>query len=473
SIAIRICSTRKKPKDAKALGEEIASTLPTSEIVDSCSVTGPGFINVVISADWMAKSIERMLVNGIETWAPTLSVKRAVVDFCSPNIAKQMHGTQFGMLIEHLFESGSADSLTTIEDLQSLYRQSKDRFTTDPVFKAKAQQAVVRLQGGDLVYLKPWARICEISRAECAKAIQRLHIEQLEEKGESFYQPYIPNLVKDLDSMGLIEEDDGARVIYIQGFAVPLMLVKSDGGFSYDTTDLSALWYRLYEEIAEWIVYVTDAGQQDPFYRLFGAARKVGLLPSSANTYPLTSHAKNRSKAALIKRAEEKEIKWTLEELDQTSEAVGYGAVKYADLKNNRSTSYAFNYDLMLSDKGNTAVYLLYTYTPIHSIIRMSGKDIDELKKTGKIALDLADERALGLGLVQFPETVEEACTKLLPNLLCEYLYNLSELCTKFYTSCKVNGSVEETSRLLLCEATATVMVKCFHLLGITPVYKM
>uniref|UniRef100_A0A0D3DHP5 arginine--tRNA ligase n=1 Tax=Brassica oleracea var. oleracea TaxID=109376 RepID=A0A0D3DHP5_BRAOL len=134
----------------------------------------------------------------------------------------------------------------------------------------------------------------------------------------------------------------------------------------------------------------------------------------------------------------------------------------------------------MLSDKqGNTAAYLLYTYTRIHSIIRMSGKDIDELKKTGKIALDLADERALGLGLVQFPElqhifqTAEEACTKLLPNLLCEYLYNLSELCTKFYTSCKVNGSVEETSRLLLCEATATVMVKCFHLLGITPVYKM
>ncbi|KAJ4888883.1 hypothetical protein Rs2_28631 [Raphanus sativus] len=370
-------------------------------------------------------------------------------------------------------------------------------------FKAKAQQAVVRLQGGDPVYLKPWARICEISRAECAKAMQRLQIEQLEEKGESFYQPYIANLLKDLNSMGLVEEDDGARVIYVEGFAVPLMLVKNDGGFSYDTTDMAALWYRLYEEKAEWIVYVADDGQQDHFYRLFGAARKAGFLPSSANTYPLTSHvgfgvvlgadgkrfrsgdtdivplvdlldeAKNRSRAALIKRAEEKEIKWTLEELDQTSEAVGYAAVKYADLKNNRSTSYAFNYDLMLSDKGNTAVYLLYTYTRIQSIIRMSGKDIDELKKTGKIALDLADERALGLALVQFPETVEEACTKLLPNLLCEYLYNLSELCTKFCTNCKVNGSVEDTSRLLLCEATATVMVKCFHLLGITPVYKM
>lgn len=139
-------------------------------------------------------------------------------------------------------------------------------------FKAKAQQAVVRLQGGDPVYLKPWARICEISRAECAKAMQRLQIEQLEEKGESFYQPYIANLLKDLNSMGLVEEDDGARVIYVEGFAVPLMLVKNDGGFSYDTTDMAALWYRLYEEKAEWIVYVADDGQQDHFYRLFGVS---------------------------------------------------------------------------------------------------------------------------------------------------------------------------------------------------------
>jgi arginyl-tRNA synthetase len=127
----------------------------------------------------------------------------------------------------------------------------------------------------------------------------------------------------------------------------------------------------------------------------------------------------------------------------------------------------------MLNDKGDTAVYLLYAHARICSIIRKSGKDIDELKKTGKIALDHAAERALGLHLLQFAETVEEACTTLLPNVLCKYLYYLSEEFTKFYSNCQVNGSAEETSRLLLCEATAIVMRKCFHLLGITPVYKL
>ncbi|CAH2052588.1 unnamed protein product [Thlaspi arvense] len=267
-----------------------------------------------------------------------------------------------------------------------LYRQSKEKFDKDPDFKEKAQRAVVRLQGGDPVYVKPWLKICEISRTECSKVINRLQVD-LEEKGESFYKPYIANVITELDSMGLVEQHEGARVVRVKGFKVLLMLVKSDGGFNYDTTDMAALWY--------------------------------------------------------------------------------------ADLRLNRTMSFIFSYDQMLSDKGDTAVCLLYTHTRIYSIIQKSGKDIGELKKIGKISLDIADERALGLLLLQFAETVEKACTKLLPNILCEYLYNLSEHFTKFYTNCKVNGSAEVTSRLLLCEAKAIVIRKCFHLLGITPVYKM
>ncbi|KAG7577150.1 Arginyl-tRNA synthetase catalytic core domain [Arabidopsis thaliana x Arabidopsis arenosa] len=521
-----------------AVAEALVTNLPTCDMVESCSVAQPGYVNVVLSAQWMAKSIENMLINGIETWAPTLSVKRAVVDFSSPNIAKKMHvghlrstiigdtiarmleysnvevlrrnhvgdwGTQFGMLIEYLFEkfpdSNSAME-TAIEDIQSLYKPSKTKFDADLDFKRKAQQAVVRLQGGDPVYHKTWEKLCEISRADYAEIYQRLRVE-LEEKGESFYKPYIANMIEELNSKGLVEESDGARVMFIKDFKNPCMLVKSDGGFTYDTTDLAALWYRLNEEKAEWIIYVTDAGQQEHFDRFFKAARQVGWLPDNDETYPRVSHvkfgvvkgedgkrfrnrdreivpladlldeAKTRSKAALIERALAKEKEWTPEELDQTAEAIGYGAVKYADLMNNISTDYKFSYDKMLNDKGNTAVYLLYAHARICSIIKKSGKDIDELKKTGKLALDHANERALGLHLLQFAETVEEACTKLLPHILCEYLYDLSEHSTKFYSNCQVNGSAEETSRLLLCEATAIVMRKCFHLLGITPVYKI
>ncbi|XP_054807999.1 arginine--tRNA ligase, cytoplasmic-like isoform X1 [Prosopis cineraria] len=524
-------------KGPPSVGQAIMGNLPPSEIIDSCSVAGPGFVNVVLSKNWMAHNLQRMLIHGIETWAPRLPVKRAVVDFSSPNIAKEMHvghlrstiigdtlarmlefshvevlrrnhvgdwGTQFGMLIEFLFEkfpNPENVNEAAIGDLQTFYKASKQRFDSDPEFKQRAQQAVVRLQGGETKYHKAWAQICEISRTEFHRVYQRLGV-HLEEKGESFYNPYIPGVLEELSRQGLIEESEGARVIFLEGVNIPLIVVKSDGGYNYASTDLAAIWYRLNEEKAEWIIYVTDVGQQQHFDMVFKAVKRAGWLPADDASYPKATHvgfglvlgedgkrfrtrntevvrlvdlldeAKNRSKSALIERETAKD--WSDEEVEKTAEAVGYGAVKYADLKNNRLTNYTFNFDQMLSDKGNTAVYLLYAHARICSIIRKSGKDIEELKRTGRIALDHQDERALGLHLLQFCEVVEEACTNLLPNVLCEYLYNLSEIFTKkFYSNCQVVGSPEETSRLLLCEATATVMRKCFYLLGIVPVYKI
>ncbi|CAL5438211.1 unnamed protein product [Camellia sinensis] len=518
------------------IGKAIMNNLPHSEMVDKCSIAGPGFVNVVLSKDWIAKTIQKMLINGIETWSPKLTVKRAVIDFSSPNIAKEMHvghlrstiigdtlarmlefsnvevlrrnhvgdwGTQFGMLIEFLFEKFPNVEVVNdqaIGDLEAFYKASKQRFDNDPGFKERAQQAVVSLQGGEEKYRKAWAQICEISRRGYQRVYQRLGI-KIEEKGESFYNPYIPRVLEELDKKGLIEESEGARVIFIEGKNIPLIVVKKDGGFNYASTDLAALWYRLNEEKAEWIIYVTDVGQREHFEMFFTAAKRAGWLPAGENMYPKTNHvgfglvlgedgkrfrtrstevvrlvdlldeAKSRCKAVLVERGKADE--WTEEELDQTAEAVGYGAVKYADLKNNRLTNYTFNFDQMLNDKGNTAVYLLYAHARICSIIRKSSKNIEELKKTGTIVLAHPDERALGLHLLQFAEIVEEACTNLLPNVLCEYLYNLSEFFTRFYSNCQVVGSAEETSRLLLCEATAVVMRKCFYLLGIVPVYKI
>ncbi|KAF7142696.1 hypothetical protein RHSIM_Rhsim05G0038200 [Rhododendron simsii] len=623
------------------VGQAIMTNLPRSEMIESCSIAGPGFVNVKLSRQWIAKSIQKMLIKGIETWSPKLRVKRAVVDFSSPNIAKEMHvghlrstiigdtlarmlefsnvevlrrnhvgdwGTQFGMLIEFLFEKfpnmevvsdqaiGDLEvsenlfrklficfcghlfeylyeifpnmevvSDQAIGDLEAFYKASKQRFDSDPGFKERAQQAVVSLQGGQEKYRKAWSQICEISRKGYEKVYQRLGI-VLEEKGESFYNPYIPGVLEELSKKGLIEESEGARVIFIEGKKYPFIVVKSDGGFNYASTDLTALWYRLNEEKAEWMIYVTDVGQREHFEMLFTAAKRAGWLPPGDNSYPKANHvgfglvlgedgkrfrtrstevvklvdlldeAKSRCKAALVDRGKAEE--WTEEELEQTAEAVGYGAVKYADLKNNRLTNYTFNFDQMLNDQGNTAVYLLYAHARICSIIRKSGKDVEELKKssfqdlsrlslqdwtvggdnlrrrlgmialnlnsltlmmvqktsliinvylhiekvsyiyillyqTGALVLEHPNERALGLHLLQFAEIVEEACTNLLPNVLCEYLYSLSGHFTTFYTNCQVVGSEQETSRLLLCEATAEVMRKCFYLLGIRPVYKI
>ncbi|KAM7515489.1 hypothetical protein LguiA_005072 [Lonicera macranthoides] len=536
SLWTKVKQKKTEFKGPQPIGRALMQNLPPSEIIESCSIAGPGFVNIVLSKDWIAKSIHKMLNDGIETMAPRLPVKRAVVDFSSPNIAKEMHvghlrstiigdtlarmlefsnvdvlrrnhvgdwGTQFGMLIEFLFEkfpnSEDANDLA-IENLQAFYKAAKQRFDSDPAFKERAQQAVVSLQAGVEKYRTAWARICEISRREFEIVYQRLGV-HLEEKGESFYNPYIPAALELLQEKGLIEESEGARVIFIEGKKIPLIVVKSDGGYNYASTDLAALWYRLNEEKAEWIIYVTDVGQKEHFDMFFTAAKRAGWLPAEDNKYPRTSHvgfglvlgddgkrfrtrstevvklvdlldeAKERCKAVLVERGKADE--WTAEELEQTAEAIGYGAVKYADLKNNRSTNYTFSYDQMLNDKGNTAVYLLYAHARICSIIRKSGKDIEELKKVGKLELAHSDERALGLHLLQFSEVVEEACTNLLPSGLCEYLYGLSECFTKFYSNCQVVGSAEETSRLLLCEATAVVMRKCFHLLGITPVYKI
>ncbi|KAJ0694109.1 putative arginine--tRNA ligase [Helianthus annuus] len=632
------------------VGQAIMRNLPTSDMIESCSIAGPGFINVKLSTQWIAKRIQNMLTDGIDTWAPRLSVKRAIVDFSSPNIAKEMHvghlrstiigdtiarmleyakvdvlrrnhvgdwGTQFGMLIEFLFEKFPDGEVTDqdIGELELFYKASKQRFDGDDEFKERARKAVVALQSGkEEKYQKAWAQICEISRRGFEKVYERLGV-HLEEMGESFYNPYIPLALKELNDKGLIKDDEGAKVIkiiegkkalplvamekdgrysyastdfaalwsllpeeevkwiifvilqsgteekyqkawaqiceinrkgskivyqrqgvhlgeslnntyiplaleelddeglieddedakvikIIEGNKVPpLIVTKTDGGYNYASTDLAALWYRLNEEKAEWIIYVTDVGQREHFKKIFAAAKSAGWLPADESKYPKTSHvgfglvlgddrkrfrtrstevvklvdlldkAKTRCKEALVGRV--KVAEWTAEELEQTAEAVGYGAVKYADLKNNRLTNYTFNYDQMLNDKGNTAVYLLYAHARICSIIRKSGKDIEQLKREGQMLLQTDDERKLGLHLLQFAEAVEEACTNLLPNILCEYLYDLSEKFTSFYSECKVVGSAEETSRLLLCEATAVVMRKCFHLLGITPVYKI
>ncbi|KAJ1376046.1 Rossmann-like alpha/beta/alpha sandwich fold [Sesbania bispinosa] len=519
-----------------AIGQAIINNLPSSEMIDSCSVAGPGFVNVVVSKKWIAQGVQRMLMDGIDTWAPRLPVKRAMVDFSSPNIAKEMHvghlrstiigdtlarmlefsrveavirrnhvgdwGTQFGMLIAYLFEkfpNPEDVSEAAIGDLQAFYKASKVRFDNDAEFKQRAQQAVILLQSGEIKYRKAWQQICDVSRAEFDKVYQRLGV-RLEEMGESFYNPYIPGVLEKLDKLGLIEESDGARVIYVEGVNIPIIAVKRDGGYNYFSTDLASLWYRLNKEKLEWIVYVTDVGQQQHFDMLFKAFRRAGWLPRDENAYPKCTHigfglvlgedgkrfrsrssevvrlvdlldeAKRRCKTALLARAKD----WTEEEIERTSEAIGYGAVKYADLKINRLTNYTFNFDQMLNDKGNTAVYLLYAHARICSIIRKSGKDIEEIKRNGTIVLDHEDERLLGLHLLQFPEVFEEACINLLPNVLCEYLYNLAEIFTKkFYSNCQVVGSPEETSRLLLCEATAIVMRKCFYILGIEPVYKL
>jgi arginyl-tRNA synthetase len=264
-------------------------------------------------------------------------------------------------------------------------------------------------------------------------------------------------------------------------------------------TPQAAIKHRVDTEKADWIVYVTDAGQSVHFQQVFGAARKAQILVGQTEGGPRVDHvgfglvlgedgkrlrtrsgdivrlvelldeAYERCKGMILERRPDIET----EELEASAKAMGYGAIKYADLKNNRNTDYRFAFDKMLDFNGNTAVYLLYAHARICSLLKKSGKDVTELAKTTEISLTTDKERDLALHLNKFPEMLQEMLQDLLPNRITDYLYELSYKYNDFYNNCPVIGSEQEDSRLCLCEASAVIMRACFHLVGITPLYRI
>jgi len=306
------------PKNPRAVAEAILAALPASPLIKETSLAGPGFINIRLSSEWLAAHVTTMLANrqGITAWAPSgVAGKRVVVDFSSPNVAKEMHvghlrstiigdtiartlrfcgaevlrlnhigdwGTQFGMLIQYMAEkrpeglNGTTDE--DVADLQVLYRAAKERFDKEEDFKTRAREAVTRFQSGDEESFKAWQRICGASRVEFQKIYDRLGVE-LEERGESFYNPMLGDVVGDLESRGIAEVSDGALCVFVEGQPAPLIVRKSDGGYGYASTDMAAIKHRIEVEKADWIVYVTDVGQSQHFDLVFAAAKMAGYVP--------------------------------------------------------------------------------------------------------------------------------------------------------------------------------------------------
>jgi len=531
------------PKAPRDVANALIANLPTNELVVETSLAGPGFINVRVAPKTLAQRVSALITGDMAAFAPDLRGKKCVVDFSSPNVAKEMHvghlrstiigdtlcralemcgadvlrlnhigdwGTQFGMLIQHMSElrpeglgaDGGRDE--DVSDLMELYRASKKRFDAEEDFKTRAREAVTELQSGNPAYTAAWQRICAASRKEFQALYDRLGV-KLTERGESFYNPFLKGIVEELKEKGIAEVNEGAVCVFVEGQKVPLIVQKSDGGFGYASTDMAAIRHRVDTEKADWIVYVTDCGQEQHFDMVFAAARKAGWLPPKGDRsakpridhvgfglvlgedgkkfktrsgdvvrlVELLDEAKARCEATIRERWAEAGETIDEAELQAAACAMGYGAVKYADLKNHRMTNYKFSYDAMLDLKGNTAVYLLYAHARIAGIVRKAGRDIETLAKTSEVTLSHAREAELALHLSKLPEAVEDMLEELAPNRLTDYLYELSEKFNSFYVDCKVIGGENEDSRLLLCEATARVMRACFHLLGITPLYRI
>ncbi|KAG1677444.1 hypothetical protein FOA52_001899 [Chlamydomonas sp. UWO 241] len=530
----KLKGTEGAPKAPRDVGLALIAALPQNELIEETSLAGPGFINIKLSRPVLAARVQTMLTNGVASWAPKLPLKKAVVDFSSPNVAKEMHvghlrstiigdtlcktlefcgvetlrlnhigdwGTQFGMLIQHMAEGpGGLDGDEGVSDLMTLYRNSKKRFDEEPDFKTRAREAVTKLQSGDPTSLKAWTRICDCSRKEFQQLYDRLGVTTTE-RGESFYNPMLAGVVEELKEQGVAEVDNGAVCIFVEGHKVPLIIQKSDGGFGYASTDMAALKHRLTQEKADWIIYVTDVGQSQHFEMIFLAAKKAGWLKDGEGTkvshvgfglvlgedgkrmktrsgdvvrlVELLDEAKAKCLESIMARAAENGEELDEAAFQEAAGEMGYGAVKYADLRNHRMTDYKFSFDNMLSMQGNTAVYLLYAHARIAGISRKSGRDVGALASTAQIVLTHPKEVDLALQICKFPEAIEDLLSQLAPNRLTDFLYDLSEKFNAFYVDCKVLGVEEEDSRLLLVEAVAVVMRQCLSLLGIKPSYKL
>jgi arginyl-tRNA synthetase len=535
---------------ATAIVAQLASDPGFAELCLEPVIAGPGFINLTLRPERLAAEVLARLDD------PRLGVPQAgaaapvVVDFSSPNIAKEMHvghlrstiigdclarvlafrghgvlrlnhvgdwGTQFGMLITHLKQVApqALDMADAVDlgDLVAFYRQAKARFDDDEAFQAASRDEVVRLQSGDPVSLRAWGLLCDQSRREFQLIYDRLDI-RLSERGESFYNPYLADVVADLDGAGLLVTDDGARCVFLEGVSgkegkpLPVIVQKRDGGFNYATTDLAAIRYRLAAppagDGARRLIYVTDAGQAAHFAGVFQVARRAGWVPADAQLEhvpfglvqgddgkklktrsgdtvrlrDLLDEAVERAEADLRRRLAEEGRHEEETFIQHVSTTVGIAAVKYADLSTNRITNYQFSFDRMLALSGNTAPYLLYAVVRIAGIARKGGEAagaVDAAAAAGGLHFSEPQEWALIRELLKLDAVIAEVEEELLPNRLCSYLFELSQVFNRFYDQVPVLKAAEPTrsSRLALCRLTADTLKLGLGLLGIPTLERM
>lgn len=527
----------------RAIAEQLVQQLDVTDICQSPVVAGPGFINLTMLPAYLEAQLSAIHADTRLGITPAKTPKRVVVDFSSPNIAKEMHvghlrstiigdsiarilefqghdvlrlnhvgdwGTQFGMLIAYLREA-HPEALTTanaldLGDLVTLYRQAKQRFDEDEAFRDTARQEVVQLQAGSEDTRAAWQLLCEQSRREFQVIYDLLDV-HLIERGESFYNPLLPAIVEELDRLGLLVEDAGAKCVFLEGFTnkegqpLPLIIQKSDGGYNYATTDLAALRYRIEQDQANRLIYVTDAGQANHFAQVFQVARRSGWIPDDVEIVhvpfglvqgedgkklktrsgetvrlrDLLDEAIARTRADLESRLQEEDRSETEDFIAAVAQAVGISAVKYADLCQNRTSNYVFSYDKMLALQGNTAPYMLYAYVRIRGISRKGQINFEQLGADAKILLQEETELTLSKHLLQLSEILGYVEEDLLPNRLCQYLFELSQKFNQFYDRCPVLAAEEplRTSRLVLCDLTARTLKLGLSLLGISVIERM
>ncbi len=516
----------------RELADELVQNLDVAELSDPPTVAGPGFINFHLRRDWLETRLASILEDPRLGVPAAADPHRVVVDYSSPNVAKEMHvghlrstiigdavarmlrfvghdviaqnhigdwGTPFGMLIEHMLDEGwtpdaNGDATThSIADLNDFYQAANAKFSDDPGFAERARERVVALQSGEITTTLLWRELVAESGRHFREIYHLLGVELTDADiaGESTYQSQLEEVTRELEQQGLAVESEGALCVFPHGFLgrddepVPLIVRKSDGGYSYDTTDLAALRYRTQVLQARELLYVVGAPQRLHFEMIFQVAREMGWINGGASARHIAFGSvlgedrkmlRTRTGAPVrlvdllheaIERAAEVLSERGMDPDPELARAIGIGAVKYADLSSDREKDYVFSWERMLSLEGNTSVYLQYANARARSVLRRAE---DEGAQIGdRIVLVEPAERELALALLRLPAAIEATLSDYRPHRLCGYLYGLAVAFSGFYEACPVLTADEPVrgSRLALCELTSRAITLGLAQLGI------
>jgi len=500
-------------------------------------IAGPGFINITLTPAFIQAELNRN-AQDTRLGIPLETTKKILIDYSSPNLAKEMHighlrstaigdanvrileflghdviranhvgdwGAQFGSLLAYMdqLEQAGEELATELKDLEAFYQKASELFKTDEKFAARAREFVVRLQSGDRKCLVLWERFIDESIRHCQAIYELLDISLTPDdvRAESAYNDDLGPTIEKLEAKELVEISDGAKCVFMDEFTgkddkpVPAIVQKSDGGYPYMATDLAAAEYRGQTLGVDEALYFVDGRQSLHLSQLYAVARAAGFIredqvfshiPFGTILNKEGTPFKTRDGGAVkladvcneaIERAltlvSDKNPDLTEKDRHHIARVVGIGAIKYAELSKNRTTDYIFDWDTMLSFEGNTAPYLQYAYTRIMSIFRRAGLDVGDLK--GPFNLGEPDEIALATRLLQYPEAVESVVEDYQANILCNYLFDLSQHFMTFYESCPVLKADDDLrdSRLRLCDLSAKTLKHGLGLLGIQTVEQM
>jgi len=533
---VALALARQLGRPPREVAADLVRNLDLADICVEPQVSGPGFINLTLRDDWIAGQADAMLGDERLGVPSATAPRTVVVEYSSPNIAKEMHvghlrttivgdaiarvldfaghrvirdnhvgdwGTPFGMLIEHLLDVGeeSAEAGLLETNPNAFYQSARATFDVDPGFADRARRRVVLLHGGDPETLRLWQELVDLSKEYLHRMYGRLQVTLTDDdiRGESFYNAMLADVVADLTSAGLAVESEGALCVFPPGFTgrdgspLPVIVRKSDGAYNYSTTDLATIRYRIDELGCDRAIYVVGSEQALHFRMVFAVARQAGWIPETASfEHAQIGHVLGTDGKLLRTRAGDtvklsdllqegvERARGILNELEASSqfdeaarqsiaEAVGIGAVKYADLSTARDSEYVFDWDRMISFKGNTGPYLQYATARIRSIFRRAGLAPEWTADASVLVREKA-ERALAMKLLGFGAAVWSVADAAEPHRLCGYLFELASLFTSFYETCPVLKAEENegrASRLALCALTLRVLVTGLGLLGV------